>query len=199
VGNKKKQSQPNKQALPVVQPPHLAAAAAAAAPFFLAATQIQQHQHVPDYAGPIPPPAMLKEYDSILPGLADRIMRMAEQEAEHRRNVEAQLLAAQIADAQKYRRVEIIGQLCGLLIGFAAIGAAVYAGVHGAQWTGSLIGTTGVTGLVTAFILGRTLLMKQKRQDAELARQNAETAASLQREHDAAQSRLDSKPSQAST
>jgi uncharacterized membrane protein len=32
------------------------------------------------YRGPLPPPAMLSDYNSVLPGLADRIVRMAETE-----------------------------------------------------------------------------------------------------------------------
>jgi hypothetical protein len=37
--------------------------------------------------------------------------------------------------------------------------------VHGAQIAASFLGTGGVTGLVTAFILGRNFLLKQKQQD----------------------------------
>lgn len=32
------------------------------------------------YAGPLPPPQMLREYENILPGMANRIMSMAEKE-----------------------------------------------------------------------------------------------------------------------
>ena len=35
--------------------------------------------------GPLPDPSSLGEYDQVLPGLADRIVNMAEEEAEHRR------------------------------------------------------------------------------------------------------------------
>lgn len=49
----------------------------------------------------------------------------------------------------------------GPLIGIAAITGAVICAIHGAQLAGAFIGAAGVTGLVTAFILGRTMLMKQ--------------------------------------
>lgn len=175
---------------PSASQPDLAAAAASGVPFFFSATHTQiQH---PNYEGPIPHPSLLKEFEAMKPGLAERIIVMAEQEAQHRRAMEQKVLDAQIDDARKYRRTELTGQICGLAIGLAAIFAATYAGIHGAQITGSLIGTTGVTGLVTAFILGRTLMMKQKREEAEQARQNAEAAASLQRTHDETQARLQS-------
>jgi len=38
------------------------------------------------FVGPIPPPDILQGYDNILPGLADRIVSMAEAEGNHRRD-----------------------------------------------------------------------------------------------------------------
>ena len=40
------------------------------------------------FEGPIPPPQVLKGYEEALPGLADRIVTMAEEEARHRRAIE---------------------------------------------------------------------------------------------------------------
>lgn len=36
------------------------------------------------YQGPIPPPEVLEKYEKISPGFADRIVKMAEIEQEHR-------------------------------------------------------------------------------------------------------------------
>jgi uncharacterized membrane protein len=47
------------------------------------------HQrHVQSFAGPIPPPKILEEYNRILPGAADRILAMAEKQAAHRQFLE---------------------------------------------------------------------------------------------------------------
>jgi uncharacterized membrane protein len=46
------------------------------------------YQEVSAFAGPIPPPHLLSEYEQILAGLADRIVGMAEGEAEHRRQIQ---------------------------------------------------------------------------------------------------------------
>ena len=43
----------------------------------------QQH-----YSGPIPPPEYLAKYNEIHPGLAERIIIMAESESVHRRKIE---------------------------------------------------------------------------------------------------------------
>jgi uncharacterized membrane protein len=48
-------------------------------------TNIIAEQH---YSGPIPPPEFLAKYNEIHPGLAERIITMAESESLHRRNIE---------------------------------------------------------------------------------------------------------------
>ena len=40
------------------------------------------------FAGPIPPPPVMKQYEEILPGSADRILKMAENQSEHRQWME---------------------------------------------------------------------------------------------------------------
>lgn len=46
--------------------------------------QIQQ-----GFSGPLPPPEMLAQYDAVLPGSADRIVKMAEDQSSHRRRIES--------------------------------------------------------------------------------------------------------------
>ncbi|WP_071470567.1 DUF2335 domain-containing protein [Roseinatronobacter thiooxidans] len=43
-------------------------------------TSLQRFVQSAMYAGPLPPPQMLREYENILPGMANRIMTMAEEE-----------------------------------------------------------------------------------------------------------------------
>ena len=118
-------------------------------------------------SGPVPPPEILKKYDEIHPGLALRLIGMAEEEAAHRRSIEKELVAIQGRDQAAYRRSELFGQIFGLAIGLAYAGGAVYAAVHGAQTAASIFGTAGVGGLVAAFIMGRHNLYKMKRQELE--------------------------------
>jgi uncharacterized membrane protein len=53
------------------------------------------------YQGPIPPPQLLKQYDEISPGFADRIIRMAESETAHRQQAENKALDADIKFASR--------------------------------------------------------------------------------------------------
>jgi uncharacterized membrane protein len=150
-------------------PAPLTSAVAATMPIVYSA-QIAHSQQI---SGPLPPPELLKQYDALSPGTAARIIKMAEDEAEHRRRMENEVLAIQSRDQIAYRRSEMLGQAFGLGIGVAAIAGAVIAAVHGAQIAAAFIGTGGVTSLVTAFILGRSFLLKQKQQEFEQQRQLA--------------------------
>lgn len=107
------------------------------------------------FSGPIPAPETLGRYDEIMPGLADRIVKMAEQQGAHRRQLEQQSVEAQIADARADRSEARIGQICALLIGLVATLAGSYTAWQGAEWPGGIIGGGGVIGLVSVFILGR--------------------------------------------
>ena len=44
--------------------------------------------HSESFSGPIPPPTILEGYERIHAGLADRIMKMAESQSEHRKILE---------------------------------------------------------------------------------------------------------------
>lgn len=37
-----------------------------------------------EFSGPLPPPQILGQYDEVLPGAAERILRMAEKQQDHR-------------------------------------------------------------------------------------------------------------------
>lgn len=118
-------------------------------------------------SGPLPSPEVLRQYEATSPGAAERLIRLAEQEAEHRRKMESEIIAIQGRDQHSYRQSEFWGQFFGFSMGSIAILGAVFAAVHGAQIAASFIGTTGVGGLVSAFILGRTYFLKQKKQEFE--------------------------------
>src|SRR5215210_3890272 len=78
--------------------------------------QISQEQ----WSGPIPPPAVLERLDRVVPGGAERVLRMAEKEQAHRIAYEREGLAASKADAWR-------GQYLGAAISLTAIIGAVVA------------------------------------------------------------------------
>jgi uncharacterized membrane protein len=107
------------------------------------------------FVGPLPPPDILSKYEQLMPGIADRLMVLTETEASHRRHLENKSLDAQIEAFNKESSEIRLGQVLAFVIGTITIISGAYTSVHGAEIAGSLIGTGGVIGLVTAFIYGR--------------------------------------------
>jgi uncharacterized membrane protein len=119
-------------------------------------TTVQTQVQFQQISGPLPDPETLKHYDSIQPGFAERIVRMAEAEGEHRRSQEVKMIDSDIEVRRRYQDEVKRGQILGFLIGLATIVAGAYTATHGAPLAGGFIGTTGVVGLVSAFIYGRS-------------------------------------------
>ena len=74
---------------------------------------------------------------------------MAEQNAEHRRNLQFAALKAQQSEIR-------IGQLFGFGIGISALSTSIVAMYFGFPAVAGIIGGTTVVGLVTVFVVGRT-------------------------------------------
>jgi uncharacterized membrane protein len=111
------------------------------------------------FSGPIPPPDLLQAYEDAVPGLADRLVAMAEKEGDHRRALEMRSLEHEARNNEtvvKHYADEVKrGQHYGLVIGVTAILAGSLVALNGAEIAGSFIGCGGVIGLVATFIHGR--------------------------------------------
>lgn len=112
-----------------------------------------------EFEGPLPPPAMLDGYNQVIPDGANRIMRMAESEAEHRRSVEKEVLAIQREDLWRERSERRLGQILAFVLCTIAILAGVYGVTQSSgpagQIAGGFVGVGGLASLVIAFITGR--------------------------------------------
>src|SRR4051812_18325590 len=64
------------------------------------------------YEAPLPPPHMLREFEEILPGAADRIFTLMEEQSHHRQGLEHR---QQVADISSERRSQIIGAAISLI------------------------------------------------------------------------------------
>ncbi len=90
------------------------------------------------FSGPLPPASMLREYESTLPGMADRVVAMAEKEQEIRRRDNKHIL---YNDTSK-----ISGSI---IVSLSLVGAGVFCGFIGQPWLGGVLGTSGaVAGIV---------------------------------------------------
>ncbi len=101
------------------------------------------------YSGPIPPPQILEEFERIIPGAAERILHMAEENGKHQREMERSALNM-VADTTRR------GQRYGLLIGLTAFITCIIALWLGSEETAMTIGGVTIIGLVTVFVTSRS-------------------------------------------
>jgi uncharacterized membrane protein len=105
-------------------------------------------QHTTEFmAGPIPPPYILAEYDHILQGSAERILKMAEDQSKHRQSLEKWAVKGGTI-------LSFFGVICALIIALVTIYFGSKLILADYQISGTLFAGAGLTGLVTAFIYG---------------------------------------------
>lgn len=111
------------------------------------------------YQGPIPRPDDLERYEGIVPGAAERLISMAEEEARHRRKQESEILQANISAQQRQidiaeeqtkavSRSDTLGQLLGAAVSLASIAGCVYLALAGQPWVAA-----GLVGLPLAGVI----------------------------------------------
>lgn len=100
------------------------------------------------FRGPLPPPAMLREYNQIIENAAERIMAQSEREQAHRHALQHQTLAGAISKDRRGQWMAFIITLFILLM------AAVFAWRGNTSFAGMLI-TVDLIGLASVFAIGR--------------------------------------------
>jgi len=71
------------------------------------------------HSGPIPAPEIIAGYEKVLAGSADRIIKMAEKEQDHRHQI-------QLRGQSHQAKLTFIGQLFAFIIGFSGIAGGIY-------------------------------------------------------------------------
>ncbi len=100
------------------------------------------------FSGPLPPPDILRQYDAVIPGAAERILKMAEEQDQHRRRLESAAIAAGHSDAR-------LGLILGFIIVFGFIGVATYAISKGASLVGLSMVIADLAALLGAYVYGK--------------------------------------------
>ena len=123
---------------------------------------------VSQFSGPLPPPEALAKYNEILPGAADRIILMTEQQSGHRQELEMKVATAQIRQSDR-------GQLYAFIIAIAFLIGAVTCAVTNHEAAASVLGGGTVVSLAGAFIAGKfqqRTNLAEKRPVAALRKRN---------------------------
>lgn len=101
-------------------------------------------------------------YNLAVPDAADRILRMAEEQAHHRQKLESLALHSDVQRAN-------LGLASGLVVALAFLIGSVILGLNGHDTLGGVLGGTTLVGLVTAFITGTISRKRERQQAVELA------------------------------
>lgn len=120
------------------------------------------------FAGPLPPPAIFQEYESVLPGSADRILAMAEKQSAHRQDLETRALETNAYTARW-------GQRFAFVLGLLGIVGAVVLVVMGRTWPGLIMFFTDFFGLAGLFLWTEHRGRKELRRKAEATATHGES------------------------
>ena len=107
------------------------------------------------FSGPLPPPAMLAEYDKVLPGGAERLVKMAESQIAHRQDIERTVIRSNA-------RAQVLGQVFAFILSFCVICGGLFLIYQGESIEG--IGTvlTTLAALAGVFVYGRRQQRKER-------------------------------------
>jgi len=100
------------------------------------------------HVGPLPRPDFLAKYNEIIPDGANRIMLMAERQQEHRFGLENKAMDSQLKQSSR-------GQIFGFIICLIGLSVSGYMAYLGYAIAGSILGGTGLIGLVSLFVVGK--------------------------------------------
>lgn len=82
------------------------------------------------FSGPLPPPEMLAQYEDVVPGAAERIIVITEEQHRHRMSVETQWLTL----IREGIRMEAVGQYSALIIAIASAVVAIVRAITDPSW-----------------------------------------------------------------
>jgi uncharacterized membrane protein len=107
------------------------------------------------YVGPLPHPRTLAEYEQVMPGTGERILKQWETESDHRRRLERDDRETQRESEERQVTYQGRGQWLGFGI---AMGGLVVAGLGvlcGMQVAASIIGGVDLVAVITIFVKAR--------------------------------------------
>lgn len=111
-------------------------------------TQISVQSHM--WKAPLPPPAVLEEFNRVVDNGAERIVKAWEDETAHRRKMERDELRKFYGDAR-------LGKFFAFLFVLAALGVAAFAAWIGAEWLGVVLGAGTIGSVVWGFVQGKKI------------------------------------------
>lgn len=97
------------------------------------------------WAGPLPPPQLLRQFDDVVADGAERIMRQWEGESGHRRAMERR-------EAEIFARADLLGRLFAFAFVLLALAVTAVAITHAQPFVAAILGGTTIASIVWAFL-----------------------------------------------
>jgi uncharacterized membrane protein len=101
----------------------------------------------------------LAKYDEVLPGLADRIVRMAEKQGDHRISLESKVISGNV-------RAQTLGQIFGFVLGMSVVWTGFWLVSHDKTSAGLWTVFGGVVTLAGTFLGARWIQKKERAEKA---------------------------------
>jgi uncharacterized membrane protein len=106
----------------------------------------------------------MAKYEEIHPGMADRILVMAERQSEHRQKMESEVVQRNMEDQR-------LGIVFAFFIAMGVLAVTLFCVRWEHEIVGTLIGSSGIGGIITAFIYGtRSNRQERERKSENLSR-----------------------------
>jgi uncharacterized membrane protein len=116
---------------------------------------IQASSSSSSFSGPIPPPALLEKYNSLIPNGAERILAMAEKQSAHREYLEKRVVDGNVSNQTR-------GSYFGFIISLVAILSGVWLIDHGKSPEGLVAIIASLGGLVSVFFYSKYQQKKER-------------------------------------
>lgn len=104
--------------------------------------------HQEAYQGPLPHPDLLKKFDEVSPGAAEKIIKMAESEQSHRHEMDSQFL-------KEENFLKKLGLILGFIIVMSIIGSGVYLLVNDKSAQGFSLILASVVTIISPFLVNK--------------------------------------------
>ena len=106
------------------------------------------------WSGPLPEPDILRKYDEVLPGSAERILKMAEDQQKHHNDQETRQLDMYLTLLQADSKRSNRGLWAGFAITLAGLGGGMFLVYAGHDWAGAAIAGLNLVSLAAVFVYG---------------------------------------------
>ncbi len=121
---------------------------------------VVQQTSTQSFSGPLPPPEILKKFDEVVPGAAERIIKMAEEQSAHRKELERKVIESDISRSKW-------GQILGFIIAVVGLAVSAFIAIYGNAYAGGVIGVGTLVSLVGVFMYGAKTRSKEREEKSK--------------------------------